>query len=449
MPSSYPDLATLLQEANLVTKNFLNQLPKTDNFSLFTLLIDHHIFSEYTLQHLFSKNTGLTLASLDSLNIDSTLATKIKATKHYIPLYETPDQLTIAVSNPYEKVLELSNKDIQLILVPSHEINEFNTKKTSLFSAELLIKSAYQNQASDIHCYEQEDHSARIYFRINGHLKSFFYIHKKDYQHLKQLLKLEAHLDLSLYQKPQEGHIKWTLNTLAINTRLSIIPTLYGEDIACRLFNQINTYETLADLGMQYRNQDLIKKICNNQQGLILVTGPTGSGKTTTLYTILRYLQTQKKQNIITLEDPPEKELFGIRQITIKSEKGFTFKNALKAILRQDPDIIMIGEIRDSETAQIALEAAYTGHLVLASLHTHDIKSSLLRLNQFNCDPFLVNYALKGIIAQKLVSPTQDYHSRRLLDQEILSLAMAPTMPITSITDIKKLGPYIPYAISN
>ena len=159
MPSSYPDLTTLLQEANLVTKNFLTQLPKTNNLSLFTLLIDHHIFSEYTLQNLFSKKTGLPIASLESLNIDPTLATKIKPTKHYIPLYETPDQLTIAVSNPYEKVLTLLNKDIQLILVPSHEINEFTTKQTSLFSAKLLIKSAYQNQASDIHCYEQENHS--------------------------------------------------------------------------------------------------------------------------------------------------------------------------------------------------------------------------------------------------------------------------------------------------
>ncbi len=444
----YPDLKCLLQESNLVTKTFLNQLPCNSNTLLFNTLIDHHIFSELTLHQVFKKKLGLKIATLESLKIDPTITTKIPETPFYIPLYETSNQLAIAISNPYEKYNIISDKDIHVTLVPNHEIQNYQNKNTPSFSAETLITSAYKSKASDIHCYEQDDHSAIIYFRINGHLKSFSQINPNHYKHLKQHLKLEAHLDLSLYQKPQEGHIKWTLTNISIHTRLSIIPTLYGEDIACRLFNQTHTYETFTDLGIPNQNQTLLKQICNTQNGLILVTGPTGSGKTTTLYTILRYLQIQKKQNIITLEDPIEKELYGIRQTTIKPDKGFNFASGLKAILRQDPDSIMIGEIRDSETAHIALEAAYTGHLVLSSLHTHDIKSTLLRLKQFNCDEFLTNYALRGIIAQKLINPSQSYETPRYLDQEILAIKQPIKERLKSLTDLSKLGHYIPFNIN-
>ncbi|MBA94258.1 MAG: hypothetical protein CMP21_00615 [Rickettsiales bacterium] len=443
MQSEYPNLKQLLKDSRLVSPTFLNQFSNTQNYQLFEHLINHHIISEKTLHTLFDTKLGIPHTSIKSLNIDPKLNKPSNNLKTYIPLYETKEHITIAVSNPYINIKITTHKKTKKILIPNHELQSYYDNSNTSFSAISLFNEAIKQKASDIHCYEQEDHSAIIFFRINGLLKSYKEIDPSLYSQLKQYLKLEAHLDLSIYQEPQEGHIKWTQTNITIDTRLSIIPTIHGDDIACRLFNQIQPYETFSDLGITCHNQSIIKQICHNQNGLILVTGPTGSGKTTTLYTMLRYLQTLQKQNIITLEDPIEKELFGIRQSNIKPTKGFSFASGLKAILRQDPDIIMIGEIRDSETAQIALEAAYTGHLVLSSLHTHNIKSTLLRLKQFKCDEFLTNYALRGIIAQKLINPTNNYQTTRYLDQEILSI----TKPITTSIpeDLNQAGKYIQF----
>tara|TARA_B100000131_G_scaffold27183_1_gene25839 strand:+ start:157 stop:1500 length:1344 start_codon:yes stop_codon:yes gene_type:complete len=444
LQSLYPDLKQLLKDNNLASTSFLDQFSFAHNSNLFELLIHHHIFSEKTLHNLFKTKLGIKTSSLELLNIDPSL-TPVPPTKSYIPLYETPNQLAIALSNPYLQSKIKTTKQIRPTLIPNHDLITYYSKTKNQFSPELLIETAINQDASDIHCYEQENHSAIIFFRINGQLQSFTQINYKHYNQLKQHLKLDAHLDLSIYQKPQEGHIKWKINTKAIDTRISIIPTIYGEDIACRLFNQTNTYETFNDLGITTQNQIICKQLCKHSNGLILVTGPTGSGKTTTLYTMLRYLQTQKKQNIITLEDPIEKELYGIRQTNIKPEKNFNFASGLKAILRQDPDIIMIGEIRDAETANIALEAAYTGHLVLSSLHTHNIKSTLLRLKQFKCDEFLTNYALRGIISQKLINPTNNYQTTRYLDQEILLISKPLTTPLSLTNDFNTIGKYIQF----
>tara|TARA_B100001175_G_scaffold114244_1_gene96949 strand:+ start:26515 stop:27855 length:1341 start_codon:yes stop_codon:yes gene_type:complete len=443
LQSEYPNLKQILEDSRLVSPTFLNQFSNTQNYQLFEHLINHHIISEKTLHTLFDTKLGIPHTSIKSLNIDPKLNKPSNNLKTYIPLYETKEHVTIAVSNPYINIKITKHKKTKKILIPNHELQSYYNNSNTSFSAISLLNEAIKQKASDIHCYEQEDHSAIIFFRINGLLKSYKEIDPSLYSQLKQYLKLEAHLDLSIYQEPQEGHIKWTQTNITIDTRLSIIPTIHGDDIACRLFNQIQPYETFSDLGITCHNQSIIKQICHNQNGLILVTGPTGSGKTTTLYTMLRYLQTLQKQNIITLEDPIEKELFGIRQSNIKPTKGFSFASGLKAILRQDPDIIMIGEIRDSKTAQIALEAAYTGHLVLSSLHTHNIKSTLLRLKQFKCDEFLTNYALRGIIAQKLINPTNNYQTTRYLDQEILSI----TKPITTSIpeDLNQAGKYIQF----
>ncbi len=445
MQSEYPNLKQVLEDNRLVSPTFLSQFSNTQNYQLFEHLINHHIISENTLHTLFDTKLGIPHTSIKSLNIDPKLNKQPHNSTIYIPLYETKDYLAVAVSNPYTKIKTTTHKKIKQILIPNHEIQSYYDNSNTSFSAISLLNEAIKQKASDIHCYEQENHSAIIFFRINGLLKSYKQISQSLYTQLKQYLKLEAHLDLSIYQKPQEGHIKWTQTNITIDTRLSIIPTIHGDDIACRLFNQIQPYETFSDLGITYHNQSIIKQICHNQNGLILVTGPTGSGKTTTLYTMLRYLQTLKKQNIITLEDPIEKELFGIRQTNIKPDKGLSFASGLKAILRQDPDIIMIGEIRDSETAQIALEAAHTGHLIVSSLHTHDIQSTLLRLKHFKCDEFLMKYSLRGIIAQKLVNPKQSYETALTLDQELLIMTPPIKTDLSIITNFKKMGNYIPF----
>ena len=239
--------------------------------------------------------------------------------------------------------------------------------------------------------------------------------------------------------------------------RVSILPTVYGEDVVIRSFLNPSTFNTLEDLGISSTSLRLINQICDHKSGLILVTGPTGSGKTTTLYALLRQLQIQARGVIVTLEDPVENYLYGIRQSTIKPNKNYSYATGLKSILRQDPDIILVGEIRDAETAAIAIEAAYTGHLVLSSLHTNSVHSSLLRLKHFGCDPFLVHYALKGIISQKLENtqcncmsfPCSLCHntgvSSRQLNQEILVFnddLFPDQHSIFSTKDISKLGVY-------
>ena len=445
MSNKFPDLKALISDSNLASAPFLEQFSNQENKSLYNALIGHHIMSEHALQSLFKKELGCEISSLKNVTIDPKLA-KNMSNQSYIPLYETQDKLAIAVSNPYEITDISAQKEVEITLIPNHELQAYNNSNTDDFSALELITTAFNQHASDIHTYEQEDHSGIIYFRIQGNLSPFAHISEAQYTQLKHHLKLDAHLGLSVSPKPQEGHIRWTLSQTRIDTRISIIPTLHGEDIACRLFNQTHTYETFSDLGIPSKNDHVIKELCNHTNGLILVTGPTGSGKTTTLYTLLRYLQTQSKQNIITLEDPIEKELYGIRQTNIKPESGFTYAAGLKAILRQDPDIIMIGEIRDAETAQIALEAAYTGHLVLSSLHTNDVYSTLLRLKQFKCDDFLIQYVLRGIIAQKLKNTPSDSQSSRSLDQEILAIPSPTTIDMSTLTNLENLGTYIPYA---
>ena len=245
-----------------------------------------------------------------------------------------------------------------------------------------------------------------------------------------------------MHQRPQDGQLHYTNGDTHYDVRISVLPTVHGEDIVCRLFNQRYRCQTLNDLGVSEPKEHLIYDMCDHDSGLILVTGPTGSGKTTTLYTLLRYLQSKDRGVIATLEDPVEKHLQGIRQSSIKPDKNYTFSAGLKAILRQDPDIIMVGEIRDAQTAHIALEAAYTGHLVLSSLHTHDAKSTLLRLKHFGCDPFLVSYALRGIISQHL-KPSGP--KQRTLYQEVLACKENGTCDVFNCNSLGLLGHYLKF----
>ena len=305
---------------------------------------------------------------------------------------------------------------------------------------------AIQNNCSDIHFYEIKNHAALVYFRISGDLSYFCKLENDDYIKIKQYIKLESSLDLGTSLVPQEGHFDLFLNDRFYDFRVSILPTIHGEDVVCRLFSVVAKYLTMFDLGVSSEAEQLIKDICGFQSGLILITGPTGSGKTTLLYTLLQYLKSQSRGVIITLEDPVEQKLFGVRQMTFQTHlKGFDFFNGLKAILRQDPDIIMLGEIRDSKTAEVALEAAYTGHLVLSSLHTHDIRSTLYRLKQFGCDEFLLKYVLRGIISQKLVFDKVSLAvENRVLRQSVLKFhSNIYDKNIFDFKDLVHLGTYI------
>ena len=211
-----------------------------------------------------------------------------------------------------------------------------------------------------------------------------------------------AHLDVTQSRRPQDGKFRFKHNGIPIDVRLSIIPTIHGENAVLRLLSSASQIGQIKDLGMPLDVSDAFAQMISKPHGIVLVTGPTGSGKTTTLYTALNEINAPER-NIMTIEDPVEIRLPLIRQVQVNSEIGMTFASALRSILRQDPDVILLGEIRDSETAKIAVQSALTGHLVFSTLHTNDAIGAIPRLREFGVPPFAINHALLGVMAQRLV----------------------------------------------
>lgn len=265
----------------------------------------------------------------------------------------------------------------------------------------LLIK-AVQEEASDIHIEPFQDRT-QIRFRVDGILHQKFQLPKGILNPLVSRLKVMANLDITERRLPQDGRIELKMSNIDLDLRISTVPTIFGEKVVIRIFNkeQINHY-TLEKLDFSPENHRLVKSFLQRPYGLLLVTGPTGSGKTTTLYTALKSLNSAEK-NIVTVEDPVEYVLEGVNQTQINTKAGATFSTYLRSILRQDPDVIMIGEIRDLDTARIAVRAATTGHLVLSTMHTNDAPGALNRLIDMGVEPFMVVSSLLGVIAQRLV----------------------------------------------
>ncbi len=265
----------------------------------------------------------------------------------------------------------------------------------------MIIADAINVGASDIHIEPREDH-VQVRYRIDGELKNIHsyttYIHNS----VISRIKIISNLDITNRRLPQDGRSALRLKQKTVDLRISTMPSVHGEKIVMRILDPISGLIPLGQLGISDHILSPLIKICTQPQGMLLVTGPTGSGKTTTLYSILQLIQEETK-NIITLENPVEYKLNSITQVGINDEIGFSFANALRTVLRQDPDIIMVGEVRDLETAQTAARSALTGHLVLSTLHTNDTVSSITRLMDIGLEPFLVTAAISGILAQRLV----------------------------------------------
>ena len=264
-----------------------------------------------------------------------------------------------------------------------------------------LLTQAARDGASDIHIEPYERHSS-VRFRVDGILREVVQPNRALHAALISRLKIMAELDISEKRLPQDGRISLRIGTRAVDVRVSTLPGTHGERAVLRLLDKSDSKLTLQAVGMP---QDLLKQLQGliaQPHGIILVTGPTGSGKTTTLYAALSELDAAHS-NIMTVEDPIEYELSGIGQTQVNAKIDMTFAKALRAILRQDPDVIMVGEIRDVETAQIAIQASLTGHLVLATLHTNDAASAVTRLTDMGVEPFLLSSSLLGVLAQRLV----------------------------------------------
>ena len=264
-----------------------------------------------------------------------------------------------------------------------------------------LLTQAVRDGASDIHIEPYERHSV-VRFRVDGDLREIVQPNRALHSALISRLKIMAELDIAEKRLPQDGRISLRLGQKAVDVRVSTLPNAHGERAVLRLLDKSAAHFSLDALGMQGRVREQFEALVNKPHGIVLVTGPTGSGKTTTLYAALQRLDATRT-NIMTVEDPIEYELPGVAQTQVQARIDLSFAKALRAILRQDPDVVMIGEIRDTETAQIAVQASLTGHLVLATLHTNDATSAVTRLVDMGIEPFLVSSALVGVLGQRLV----------------------------------------------
>jgi len=292
---------------------------------------------------------------------------------------------------------------------------------------DLIIRNAIKQGASDIHIEAQEN-QVRVRNRIDGVLQDSIKLPKWTQPIIVSRIKVLSGLNIAEKRLPQDGRIKVKAKNTSVDLRVSTLPTYYGEKAVIRILNKEIASLSLDELGFTQKNLSILRNFINRRQGMVLITGPTGSGKTSTLYACLQAVKSEEL-NIITVEDPVEYELPGINQVQINEKVGLSFPFVLRSILRQDPNVIMIGEIRDEETAEIAVQASMTGHLVLSTLHTNDAPSAVNRLIDIGIPPYMIANSVIGVIAQRLVRticsnckeeymPSQDSLERLNLDQE-------------------------------
>jgi type IV pilus assembly protein PilB len=292
----------------------------------------------------------------------------------------------------YKKTYDLVMKDI-----PTGPMDEAPAARM----LDLVMIQAIRDRASDIH-FEPDEKALRVRFRIDGFLYESLTLPKQIHPALTSRIKILAEMDIAETRLPQDGNFNVKMEKRGFEIRVSTFPTIYGENVVLRILDQTSPLFKLEELGFSEETLDQFKQLIRKTSGIILVTGPTGSGKTTTLYALLNMINSKEK-NIITIEDPVEYRLALIRQTQINPKAGINFATGLRSILRQDPDIIMIGEIRDLETSEIAMQAALTGHLVLSTLHTNDAPEAISRLVDIGVEPYLISSSVIGVLAQRLV----------------------------------------------
>ena len=339
------------------------------------------------------------LQVLCNVNINTVLATK--------------DDLTAAIDRCYSATkLQSALGDINKELAENDESTqsgrEITLAEQRVDNAPIvklvnsIIVQAYNMGASDIHIEPMSDETV-VRFRIDGDMIRHMSISGEAHNAIVTRLKIQSNLNIAEKRVPQDGRFEQELSSGRIDIRVSTLPTLYGEKVVLRLLgDQRDQLDTMENVGMDAYNRAVYERILKVPSGIVLVTGPTGSGKTTTLYATLREIG-KPNLNVVTIEDPAEIHLPGINQVQVNPKAGLTFAGGLRAVLRQDPDIIMVGEIRDSETAEIAMRAAITGNQVLSTIHTNDAALAVTRLIDMGVEPYLVAAALSGVVAQRLV----------------------------------------------
>jgi len=376
-------------------------------------LIPENLARRYEIIAIDQKDGFLYVAMTDPLDIYAIDDVKLYTNCKIQPVISTRESILRSIDKLYKKQqMDIVSKEISEYyeINKNEDIDNQNSEVNRAPIVKLLnsiIQQAIEMRASDIHIEPFADY-LRIRYRIDGDLKEIMRLSKSIHSPLITRIKIIGQMDIAEKRLPQDGRVENRISNKIIDMRISTMPTIYGEKVVLRLLDRENFLLTKSEIGFTEKNYECFNKLIHQPYGMILLTGPAGSGKTTTLYAIIRELNSIEK-NIITIEDPVEYKLNGINQIQINPKAGLNFANGLRSILRQDPDIIMIGEIRDSETAQIAIRAAITGHLVLTTLHTNDCPSSITRLVDMGIEPYLVSSAVIGVISQRLVKRLCEY----------------------------------------
>jgi len=363
---------------------------------------------------LQTQNLPIVLASLDAITAAINLAY---------------DMSRASAKDYFEEMSEATADDLISEISETADLLDETSDAPIIKLVNLLVSGAIKDRASDIHV-EPYSSSLKIRYRIDGILYDILSLPRRIQSPLTSRLKIMAKLNIAEKRLPQDGRIELKIADRLVDVRVSVLPTAFGERVVLRLLDKSSSILLLSDLGMHDERIKLLEKLIKSPYGIILVTGPTGSGKTTTLYAALSTIN-RPEINIITIEDPIEYQIDGVGQIQVNPKIDLTFAAGLRSIVRQDPDVILIGEIRDRETAEIAIQSSLTGHLVFSTLHTNDAASSITRLIDMGIEPFLVTSSIVAIIAQRLVrvlcphckeiyTPDEETLANLDLDQSVL-----------------------------
>lgn len=384
--------------------------------------IPETLANKYNILAAEVKGNSLSVVTSDPMNFygfeDIRLVTGMDLT---ISL-ATADSVSNAISYHYSQVrarsaADVANNQTTQFQIADEEIYDSESDDTPVVKLlNSLLTNGFNSNVSDIHI-EPFDNETLVRMRIDGMLIESMKLQKNIHNALVVRTKILANLDISEKRIPQDGHFVITINGERMNLRVSIVPTVHGEKIVLRYLNSNTPIDYANHFGMNDLNYDKMLQMMDNPNGIIYVTGPTGSGKTTTLYMIMEKLA-KKDVNILTIEDPVEKTLDRINQMQVNNVAGLTFESGLRAILRQDPDIIMVGETRDAETASISVRAAITGHLVVSTLHTNDAISTIVRLQDMGIEPYMVANSVVGIVAQRLVKKVCPHCAKKVVPTE-------------------------------
>ena len=439
-------LGAVLVQDGLISQEQLaeaEQVQREEGRSLGRVLVERGFLDERELVRALADQIGMQFVDLTEVDVDPVAASSVPDSlcKRYscIPLhYQEDGSLVVAMSDPanvfaLDDIRSLTKKDVVAVVATRDDVHdairrfsrmgdeieeiasdlgveddasdlrglkEVTEEAPIVKFVNLLITQAVNDGASDIHI-EPGERDLRVRYRIDGVLHEVMRSPRSITSGVISRLKIMAEVDIAERRIPQDGRIALNVAGKPIDLRFSTLPTVYGEKVVMRILDKTAVMLSLDDLGFEPENEKRFAESYLKPYGLILVTGPTGSGKSTTLYATLN-VKNSEDVNIITTEDPVEYRLNGINQVQINKKAGLTFAGALRSILRQDPDIVLVGEMRDAETATIGIEAALTGHLVLSTLHTNDAASAITRLTEMGVEPFLVSSATDCVLAQRL-----------------------------------------------